>query len=68
MEQSNECLIILFIGLILPIFAANYPETDIRQVFDLFLLEGESAIISVIVRMLLYKKDKLLTLEDADLH
>ena len=52
MEQSNNYMILIFIGLVLPAFCGNYPESNIHQIFDLFLLDGEEAIISVIFRML----------------
>jgi len=68
MIEANDYLIILFVGLILPAFTGNYPETDVRQFFDLFMFEGSEAIENVLVKMLMLKKEKLLTLYEADLH
>ena len=68
MKEANDYLIILFVGLILPAFTGNYPETDVRQIFDYFILEGVEAIENVLMKMMMMKKDKLLTLGDADLH
>jgi hypothetical protein len=61
-------MIIIFIGLVIPIFCGNYPESNIHQIFDLFLLDGEDAIITVIFRMLQMKEQKIMELMDADMH
>ncbi len=67
-DQTSNFPIIIFISLILPIFTGNYPEVDISQIFDLFLLRGQQSVIEFLVRILIIKKDKILELKDADLH
>ena len=68
MKEANDYLIILVVGLILPAFTGNYPETDVRHIFDYFIFEGTEAVENVLIKMMLLKKDKILTLGDADLH
>ena len=35
-------------GIILPAFTSEYPDIEILPAFDMFLLEGENAIIEIL--------------------
>lgn len=53
MEQSQDYLVIIFIGIIIPVFTGNWPESkEITNIFSLFLFEGTDVLIDVIMRMI----------------
>lgn len=67
MTEIEISLVPVFSSIIQTIFIYDSPEPVATHIFDVFLLDGETVIFTLLLKMIEYKEEKILELEDHDL-
>ena len=67
MEEIEISLVPVFSSILQTIFIYDSPEEVATQIFDVFLLDGETVIFTLLLKMIEHKESKILSLTDHDL-
>ena len=67
MEEIEISLVPVFSSILQTIFIYDSPENVATQIFDVFLLDGETVIFTLLLKMIEHKEQKILSLLDHDL-
>lgn len=67
MDVIEISLVPVFASMIQTIFIYDSPESVATQIFDVFLLDGETVIFTLLLKMIEHKEEKILSLDDHDL-
>ena len=67
MEEIEISLVPVFSSIISTIFIYDTPESVATSIFDVFLLDGEIVIFTLLIKMIEHKEEKILNTFDHDL-
>ena len=67
MEEIEISLVPVFSSILQTIFIYDSPEEIATHIFDVFLLDGETVIFTLLLKMIELKEEKILNLYDHDL-
>ena len=67
MDEIEISLVPVFSSIIATIFIYDSPEQVATQIFDVFLLDGEQVIFTLLLKMIELKEEKILNTFDHDL-
>lgn len=67
MDEIEISLVPVFSSIIQTIFIYDSPESVATHIFDVFLLDGESVIFTLLLKMLEHKQGKILSIYGHDL-